>query len=98
MQGSAVRRPLGCVKSLWPRGGEFTQPRAHLLAVPCTYEPSFIFKFRYISSVRKVIAAVWGLIVYAGIVLGDNIPLYGEIVSHEGVHPLVNLQNFQYIQ
>ena len=40
IQGSAKRRALGCVNSLpAARGGQeagFTQPRAHLLADPCT--------------------------------------------------------------
>ena len=43
-------------------------------------------------SIREVITAVWVLVVYAGIVLGDDVPLYGEVIPHEGVHSLVNLK------
>ena len=45
-------------------------------------------------SIREVITAVWGFVVNAGIGLGNDVPLYGEVVPHEGVHSLVNLQNF----
>ena len=45
-------------------------------------------------SIRKVITAVWGFVVNAGIGLGDDVPLYSEVVTHEGVHSLVNLKIF----
>ena len=43
-------------------------------------------------SIWEVITAVWGFVVNAGIGLGNDVPLYGEVVPHEGVHSLVNLQ------
>ena len=40
IQGSAIRGVLGCVNPAYVLplavGGEFTQPRAHLLADPCS--------------------------------------------------------------
>ena len=60
------------------------------------FEPILVFPFLstdfcLIASVRKVVSAVRRFVVNAGVVLGNDIPLYGEVVSHEGIHSLVNL-------